>query len=93
MPLSEEYSMVPENHNGPVFLSVIREIRCSGAAHHRIGDECLVTLSGRKYRMLHEDGTPEGEYKAGVTWALCRCGARWGYHSGGQISPHDQHFE
>jgi hypothetical protein len=70
---------------GPVLISEIREWRCSGKDHHRVGMECLVRWNGQRYRMLHEDGTPEGSFKEGVRKAFCVCGARWEYHSGGRI--------
>jgi hypothetical protein len=90
---SGEFSIPPDKYPGPVFLSVVRVIHCTGAAHHRVGDECLVLLNHKKYRMFHEDGTPERAFKAGVTMAFCQCGARWDYHSGGRASTRDQHFE
>jgi hypothetical protein len=84
---------VPEVQAGPVLISEIREWRCSGKEHHRVGVECLVRWRGQKYRMLREDGTPDGAFRVGVSTAFCTCGARWDYHSGGRIGSKNQLFE
>lgn len=81
------------NDSSPVLLGVIREWRCSGPGHHRVGLECLVRWNGLKYRMLHEDGTPDQALKMSVSTAFCQCGARWDYHNGGRINVKNQLFE